>query len=454
MTRAELVAQYTTDFQAIYGADINLDPDSPDGQMMNIWIQSVLDYSDLLVQVYNGFDPDNAIGVILDQRVSINGIQRLGGTFSTTNITLVTSQACSLPGLDQETVPPFTVADNAGNNWFLLLTQNISGAGTQILQFQAAVPGAELTTPNTITIPVTIILGVTSVNNPSAQTGIGINEETDAALKIRRQQSVAIASQGYYASILAALENVPGVTSVFLYENITDSVDGNGVPGHSIWAIVAGAPADADVAQAIYAKRNAGCGMFGATTYTITQVDGTPFVIRWDKVTSQALFYKFTATSLDGVNPPNIAAILAGLPQSFAVNQEVNINQFSTLVQAIDPNTLVTNAGFSTTSGGSYTNTLTPSAKTKFFVLTSGDIIITPIILSPVTAQVKTLFTQQLTPLGGFGPYTYAMHVNNSGGSVSAGGLYTAGASTGVTDTVRVTDAQSNIGDALMTVTP
>src|SRR5271154_5687844 len=102
-TQAELVTQYTTAFQNIYGTDINLGPETPDGQLMMIFIQSVLDLQDLLQQIYNSFDPDNAIGVVLDQRVSINGIQREAGTFTTTDITLILSQSVNLFGLDQST---------------------------------------------------------------------------------------------------------------------------------------------------------------------------------------------------------------------------------------------------------------------------------------------------------------------------------------------------------------
>lgn len=349
-TQAELVASFTASMQAIYGADINLASDSPDGQMMNIFIQSVLDLEDLLTQIYNTFDPDNAVGVILDQRVAINGIQRQAGTFTITNITIVTSQALNLYGLDQTIQPIYTVSDNAGNLWELVTTQTIAGPGTYVCVFQAATPGANLTVPNTINVPVTIVLGVTSINNPTSYTTLGVNEESDAALKVRRQQSVSLASQGYLAGLLAALENTTGVTSAFVYENVTGATNADGVPGHSIWVIVAGTAADADIAQAIYTKRNAGCGMFGETTYTVTQVDGSPFIIYWDTVLTQHLFIMFTASSINGLAPPNIQAIRDGLALLYAtsVYQEVDINSLATFVQQIDPNTLVTQAGFST----------------------------------------------------------------------------------------------------------
>lgn len=378
-TQAELVAQFTANFQDIYGADINLGSDTPDGQIMNIFIQSILDMEDLLTQIYNTFDPDNAIGVVLDQRVAINGIQRQGGTFTTTNITMVISQSVNLYGLDQTVQPIYTISDNAGVLWELQTSQVAVAAGTHVFLFRAKNSGAVLTVPNTITIQFTIVLGVTSVNNPTTFTTLGINQESDANLKLRRAKSVSLSSQGYLKGLLAALLNVNGVTDAFVYENFTDVTDGDGVPGHSIWVIVAGSGAPADIANAIYTKRNAGCGLFGAQSYTITQVNGTLFTVLWDNVVPEDLFIKFNATALDGVTAPRVADIKAGLVLTYTpgVDAEVNINQLATLVQDIDPNTLVTGAGFSTTLMGSYTNTLTPSSKNKQFDIQAANIAIT-----------------------------------------------------------------------------
>lgn len=476
-SQAELVTNFTTAMKSIYGADIDLDSDSPDGQMMMIFIQAVLDLEDLITQVYNMFDPDNAIGNILDQRVAINGIQRQAGTFTVTNITIGTSQSINLYGLDQTIQPVFTVSDAAGNLYQLQVTQlgfNPGGGGTA-LAFQAAKPGALTPTPNTITVPVTIILGVASINNPTAATSIGLNEETDAALRVRRQQSVSLASQGYLAGLLAALLNLPGMVAAFVYENVTGATNADGVPGHSIWVIVSGTAAVADIARAIYNKRNAGCGMFGGTTYIITQVDGTLFTVSWDGVVSQPLFIKFNVGSINGTGIPNIAAIRAGLVTSFVpgVFAEVNVNQLATLVQALDSNTLVTSAGFDTASGGAFSNlTLTPTTKNRQFAVTAPNIIILPMILVAAGGQLiesggavlssATVVhggnTIVFTALGGYGtdhsgsvPHlTYSMQ-SGAGSIVSATGVYTsAGAGT---DVVLVTDALGNTAICTVTVT-
>jgi hypothetical protein len=348
-TRDELVAYWTAQYQAIYGSDIVLTADSPDGQMLGIQVQAVLDLQDFVAQVYASFDPDQAYGVTLDQRAAMNGIQRQGGTSTVTPLTVTVSQSTNLYGLDQTIQPVFTAADNAGNKWQLQASVLGLTAGAHVLNFQAATPGAITTAPNTINVPVTVVLGVTSINNPTTWTTLGINEESDATFRLRRQKSVSLSSQGYLPGILAALENVLGVTAAYVYENVTNGTNSDGVPAHSLWCIVAGSPAAADVASAIYTKRNAGAGLYGAQAYVVTQVDGTPFVVNWDTVTVVNLFVSFTVSSLDGVHSPLTAAIQSGLVSALqpGVNQAVNVNGLATLVQAIDPNALVTAAGFS-----------------------------------------------------------------------------------------------------------
>lgn len=377
-TQQDLITQITDSMKLIYGDDINVEQSTPDGQWLMIFVQFYIDYLDLLTQVYTSMDPDQAFGKTLDQRVAYNGIQRQAGTYTITPVSLTTTQSVSLPGLDQDAVPPYTVSDNQGNKWNLIESVNILVPGTDSFNFRSAVPGRVLTTPNTITNPVTIILGVTTINNPDGYLVLGINEETDAQLRVRRVKSVSFASQGYLSALLAALENISGVTSSFVYENNSATTDMDGTPSHTIWVIVAGGSAQA-IATAIYQKRNAGCGMRGAQTYTIIQKDGSPFIVKWDDVESETLYIQFDATSLDGINPPNTDAILAQLPVLFVpgVFEKVNINDLATIVQQIDPNTLVTNAGFSLSAMGSYTATLVPSTKAKQFTVAADNIDIT-----------------------------------------------------------------------------
>lgn len=448
-TQQELIDEFTADMQAIYGVDINLDPDSPDGQMMLIFIQAILDNLDLLTQIYTSFDPDQAIGKVQDQRYAINGIQRQAGTFTITPITITLDDNVTLNGIDTNPDDPYTIRDDAGVEWQLQNTFS-AGAGAHVHNFQAAEPGETLTTPNTITVPVTIVLGVVSVNNPTTYTTLGIDEETDVEFKVRRGRSVALGSQGYLQGLIAALENVTGVTSVQVYENKTGAVDGDGIPSHSIWVIVSGTADDADIANAIYQKRNAGAGMKGDETYVITQVDGSPFVVRWDEVEAETLYIEMTLESLDGVNAVDYATIRSGLVTSFVpgVFEQVNVNDLACEVQELDDNALMTAAGFSLASGGPFTaQKLTPSSKDKQFVVSEANIILLPILVTPDPGATTSGQDIQFSALGGFGAIAWSVETDNSGGAgITVGGLYTAGAGTG-TDTIRATDDNGNFVD-------
>ena len=455
--QAEITAYLTTNYQAIYGPQINLGPNTQDGEMLAIYVQSTLDEYDIFATLYACRDINQAVGTQLD--TLIYWIQRLGGTYSQYLITITVSQALTLYGQDQTTQPVFTIADASGNQYQLVSTHSFSGAGTVAgFVFEAVDPGAVESGATSITVPVTNVLGVTSFTNPSGTPSVlGINAETDAAFRLRALASVAIPSQGFFNGLYAGLSNIPGESKIILCENYLQSTSPNaatsvpGIPGNCIWVIAQGVASPATIAQTIYNQRSLGCNMKGAQSYNITQADGSTFTVYWDNVVEENIFIKFTATSINGTTPPQLAAILAGLPALLqpVIGATMNVNQVQAAVQQIDPNTLVTSAGLSTTSGGSYTNTLSPTAANYQFQVLSANIIITPMILNPLTSTVAhSTGTVNFQALGGYGTITYSISTNNSGGSIdSSTGVYTAGA------THPATDSLSNTATATVTVT-
>lgn len=63
--------------------------------------------------------------------------------------------------------------------------------------------------------------------------------------------------------------------------------------------------------------------------------------------------------------------------------------------------------------------------------------------ISPTTASVSVGNSISFVPTGGVSPYTFDFQTNNSGGNVTPGGVYTAGSTTGVSDTIIVTDSDT-----------
>lgn len=460
-TKQEQTDFMTAAMKQIYGPNIDLSSSSQDGQMQNIFIQVVLDVEDIVATAYAARDINQAVGTQLD--TLIYWIQRLGGTFTIQPVAVTVSQALTLYGLDQTIQPVFTVADGSGNQYQLVNTQVIGGPGTASYNFQATQPGAVQSNQNTIKVPITIILGVSSINNPATWTTLGINAETDAQFRLRGLSSTSIASQGFYNSLYSVLRNTPGEATTILYENRLGTPSPNastpvpGIPPHCIWAIVQGVAQPSVIAQDIYNQRSLGCAMKGDQSFDITQDDGSLFTVQWDYVVAENIHIKFTASSIDGINPPNLAAILAQLPVLLqpTIGSVMNINQVQAAVQAIDPNALVTSCGLSTSAGGPFTNTLTPTAANYQFQVLTANIYILELVLLPQTSTlVNTTGTVQFQAYGGTQTFTYSVFDNLSSSTIDSGtGFYTAGPIGGVTDTVQVVDGDGNLATATVVVT-
>lgn len=294
-TAPELLQTLQNDFKNIYGEDVLLDSSTPDGQWLNILVQKGVDVRGLLTQLYNSFNPNNTQGSLLDQRCAINNVFRKAGTFTTVTVNVVADKIVTLQGLDDNYNNPeatgYTIQDNEGNRFILVNTATLS-IGNNSLLFRSEMLGEVVVLPNTLTTPVTIVLGVVSVNNPTTANALGTVEESDEELKIRRRQSVAISSFGYLNGLQAALLQLPGVTDAKVYENYTSSTDENGTPAHCIWVVMDGG-AISDIAETIYSRKCPGTNMRGNITYTITTKALTQFVAKWDNATVTPFYIRF-----------------------------------------------------------------------------------------------------------------------------------------------------------------
>lgn len=379
-TVSEISSELAVELQAIYGADINVDQNSPDGQLINIFAQAAEDILELLMAVYNTFSVDASFGIYLDQRVALNGISRRAGTYTVTEVSVVVASALNLIGVDELETDPnatvYTLSDDAGNNYQLLESISLPSANTYTLNFRASDVGDIQPIPNTITNQVTVVLGVTSVNNPSPATSIGVNEETDAELKVRHTKSFYLAATGPADAIEAALLNIPDVTDAFIFENTTNSpVSGAGA--HSIWAIVEGGT-DAEIGNAIYSKKAPGCGMTGGESYVVTRPNGTNFTALFDRSLNEDLYIKFTINpkvpglsfDTDAIKDELVTAL------QYKLNQSPNIGDIIIAMEAIEPRSYQTELGVSS-NGITYDDSISPSTLQHKFVLDSSRIDIT-----------------------------------------------------------------------------
>lgn len=301
-TLNEILSDLEAGLRTVYGSDINLNQNSPDGQLVNIFAQAAVDIRELAQGIYNGFDPDTATGRVLDERVTINNIERQGGSYTIQPIDIVVDRTISLQGLDANfndiDGTGYTIQDDAGTQFTLIDSETLT-AGSYTRNFRARDIGQVETTIGTITNPVTIVLGVVSINNSSAALEIGSAQETDAALRIRRQKSVAIASNGYLNGLLGTVLNLDGVTDGVLYENVNSVVDADGIPAHGTWLIVEGG-ANTEIADQIYAKKSYGSNLRGDVVIPITTPSGAIFSAKFDRPVAKDLFIRFDIQPLVG----------------------------------------------------------------------------------------------------------------------------------------------------------
>ncbi len=362
--------------KSIYGSDINVDSNTPDGQMVNIFALSKQDVLDLCVAIYDSFDPDQAIGVALDSLSQLCGITRQGGSYTKTEVVVTTNRTLNLVGLDNPTGTPFTIADSNGNLFYLLNSASLS-SGVNTLNFQSASIGFFQLLPNTLTVIVTTTAGVVSVNNPSEPYAIGQNQETDAQLRLRRQQSVAVPSQGFLQGLFGGLNTIIGLEQCVIYENNSSVTNAYSVPAHSIWVIVNGGDSD-EVANMIYAYRNAGCGMYGSITVNVSQIDSTTFPIAFSRAVDQPLSITMNISSLSG-GTIDTSVLKTALSQQYilGIYEEADVTSIAVVVRNINPDIVINSSGVSVSDGGSYTPTILPTNRYNIFVSTAPHIFVT-----------------------------------------------------------------------------
>ena len=278
-SQTEIVSDLTTAYTQIYGADINLGSNTPDGQIIQIYATVLEDNLQLLNSVYNSFSLANAFGVQVDNLIAINGMQRQNGTQTVAYVNVVATLPINLVGLNAGGSTPFTVADQSGNMFQLQTSYSFSGPGNATLAFVSENIGAVLTSPNTITSILTPIVGIVSVNNPSTASDIiGITEESDQQCKVRQAQSLAMGAVGPADALRAQILNIPGVADAFVPENENNSVT-NGIPANGIWPIVnAPGVSQALIAQVIYTKKMVTASQLFTATVGGTTTSGSAVI--------------------------------------------------------------------------------------------------------------------------------------------------------------------------------
>ncbi len=378
-TLEEIKTDLETKFKAIYGDNINLEQNSPDGQLINILAQEKKDILDLLVQFYNNIDVDAVYGLPQEILYKLNGLAINAYTYSYVYVNVTVTEDVTLQGLDDNINNAdgtgYTVRDTNGNRYILAATTDLTANTTTLLNFRAAELGSVTSLANTVIIMETVVKGVASVNNPANNYITGNTGETTAQFRQRRNKALSVASQGFTDSIQSQLLALPDVTQAKVYDNKTD-IAVNEIPPHSVWVVVQGGTPQ-EIGQIIYANLPPGIPMKGEQSALINKPNGDMELFYYDLPTAVNLYVRatiknFTQIALD---TENIKTTLAAT--NYNIQEMVKTSDLTLIMQnALGETGTPYNVEISA-DGNTWVEYLTPTGLDEFFVIATDNITLT-----------------------------------------------------------------------------
>lgn len=315
-----ILSTLTGYFRQIYGTDAYLEPDSKDGQMVAIVALAIHDANNMAIACYNSFSPSTATGDALTRNVKINGIMRKPATNSTVDLLLT--------GTTGTTIVNGSVRDSNNVIWNLPATVTIETTGSVTVTATCADSGAIAAGAGSVNQINTPTRGWNAVTNPGAA-ATGSAAETDAELRARQAKSVSLTALTTSDALDGAISNIAGVTEHKLYQNDSDSADANGLPAHTISAVVKGGDAAA-IADVVRKKKSLGVGTYGNTTITISDSYGIPQPISFSRPVAVPIYLTLELKALTGYTSPiaeKIKKTLAAYINSLGIGNSVLISR-------------------------------------------------------------------------------------------------------------------------------
>lgn len=259
---ADILEAVQEEFKKCFGNDINLDPSSPQGQLISSLAAMIALKNTEILKVANQFNPLTAQGVFQDALGKIYFLER--------KVAQPTIVHCTCKGLSGTVIPVRALVQSADGTRFYAANESIIDESQSIsVEFICEKDGAVEVAPHTVNKIITVVSGWDTVDNKNAGILGNINE-TQAEFERRRYKSVAKNAHGTVASLYGALADLGSVIDVVVLENTgneTISKAGVEIDGHSVYISVVGGT-DAEIANVLYHKIDCGCGTTGDVPVT------------------------------------------------------------------------------------------------------------------------------------------------------------------------------------------
>ena len=314
-----IVSTLENGLRQIYGQNIDLSPNTPDGQVVGLLAQIRMDFEELAENVYRQLDPDVATGAWLEQRVAYAGLMRRGANYSYLRSVALTGEP------NTRLYSGIVVSDTHKVRWVLASDVTLDSNGSARADFRSEQLGAFNLAKNTNLTIETITLGLISATTQE-DAEVGIEEETDIQLSERFLFSRTKNAQNSAEAINAKIAALPDVKHVRVLENNTGQRDSFGVEPHSINVIVNGGDS-ADIADVIYQNKGAGVGLQGDTQVTL-QRDNEQRVIRFDRAAMVDIQISMRCVRYEDFTQINKSEITEQLAkQVFNIGQTVSLSR-------------------------------------------------------------------------------------------------------------------------------
>ena len=353
--------------KAKFGVGFNVSAQEPQGQLNGIYVTKIREFWEVLQAVYNSIDPDKAADQALNRVSALTGTVKLPATKST-----VTARVNLDAGTLVETGAVISVTGDPTARFVTLAdVENTGGSPADFtVTTEAETAGVVVANAGTLQVIETAVSGWNSSTN-DADAVIGLTAEGNEALRIRREEELRVSGAGALDAIKADLVKVSGVTSVVMFENTKDTVSADGLPPHSIEAVVQGGT-DAAVTQQVWKSKGGGVEAHGNTSGTATDVDGNSRSVKYTRPTNVDVYLDFFVTAntdplLGPVYPADgdaqlKAAVVSFFQQSQDSGEDVILSQLVAPGFSVDGVTDVSSieAGFAASPSGTANLPISP----------------------------------------------------------------------------------------------
>jgi len=284
-TTQELLDAVGADLQAALGADLDLSPEQPLGQVNGIYAAKLRELWEAMQTVYNARDPANANLGVLDAVCSLSGVTRRAATRGAVTLTVRLNAGVTLPAGSIA-----HVTGQASNQWRTTAAATNSGGSPANVSVAAECTetGRVLANSGAIAVIATPVAGWLSVTNAADATP-GLETETDPELRARREQEYQTGGSSPADAIRSDLSALSGVTQVVVFENTTLATDADGLPAKSVEALVLGG-ATQTIGETLWRAKAAGIETYGSTAVTVVDASGVGRVVHFTRPTAKNIY--------------------------------------------------------------------------------------------------------------------------------------------------------------------